>query len=199
MHLELGAGCILYWHLLQIARESYHLRHLELNYDLPPAKSDFKPLLEKSSYNTTKREFCIPKDTATNPRAPTGAAGAPCGQGAQPAKATMQQARNSPKEPIPASSPLVWWSKPKLWKERRTARSRKAKAKVNDDEGQDLTIPGSGTLQEDHLSGPCLAGAVPQGQTGACSPPPLLKPPSSPSSKLLWQKANPTRAVAIPR
>lgn len=47
MHLELETSCIYYWHLLHIARESYHLRHLELNYYLPPAKFDFKPLLER--------------------------------------------------------------------------------------------------------------------------------------------------------
>jgi len=47
MHLELETSCIYHWHLLHIARESYHLRHLELNYYLPPAKFDFKPLLER--------------------------------------------------------------------------------------------------------------------------------------------------------
>lgn len=47
MHLELETSCIYYWHLLHIARESYHPRHLELNYYLPPAKFDFKPLGER--------------------------------------------------------------------------------------------------------------------------------------------------------
>lgn len=43
----------------------------------------------------------------------------------------------------------------------RTAWSRKAKVSVHDDEGQDLTTPGSGTPLEDPLSGTHLAGAVP--------------------------------------
>lgn len=48
MHLELETSCIYYWHLLHIARESYHPRHLELNYYLPPAKFDCKPLWERA-------------------------------------------------------------------------------------------------------------------------------------------------------
>lgn len=78
MHLELGTGCIYYWHLLHIARESYHLRHLELNYDLPPAKFDFKPLLERvrKTQQQNGRKFCVPNETHPNPRAPAGAAAA---------------------------------------------------------------------------------------------------------------------------
>lgn len=67
MHLELETRCIYYWHLLHIARESYHLRHLELNYYLPPAKFDFKPLLERFHKTQQQKsgggeqEFCIRK------------------------------------------------------------------------------------------------------------------------------------------
>lgn len=72
MHLELGTGCILYWHLLQIARESYHLRHLELNYDLPPANFGFKPLLERvhkaQQQNGGNSEF--PKKLPQTPEPP---------------------------------------------------------------------------------------------------------------------------------
>lgn len=56
MHLELGTSCIYYWHLLHIARESYHLCHLELNYYLPPAKFDFKPLLERLHKTQQQKE-----------------------------------------------------------------------------------------------------------------------------------------------
>lgn len=56
MHLELGTSCIYYWRLLHIARESYHLCHLELNYYLPPAKFDFKPLLERLHKTQQQKE-----------------------------------------------------------------------------------------------------------------------------------------------
>lgn len=98
MHLELETSCIYYWHLLHIARESYHLRHLELNYYLPPAKFDFKPLSERvhKTQQQKGKEILHGESEPCNAELPckSGCAWKPCG-------ALALGRRGLPVEPVP--------------------------------------------------------------------------------------------------
>lgn len=116
MHLELETSCIYYWRLLHIARESYHRRQLELNYSPPPAKSDFKPLLERVHETQQKGgKCCTGKETRTKLREPakppplqpgalpSGAAGAAAS--ARPASAQRQLKEPQKRQFLPVFPP----------------------------------------------------------------------------------------------